>query len=91
VCIDKELDIVFEYTAPGTPQQNGIMERAFAIMLGKTRAIMNGAGFDEKNVIYSGRKLLIQLPILKILQLGRVIHGLCTTHHIQSIYKYLDN
>ena len=47
-CIDKELGIVFEYTAPGTPQQNGVVERAFATMLGKTRAIMNGAGFDEK-------------------------------------------
>jgi len=48
-CINKELGIVFEYTAPGTPQQNGVMERAcFATMLGKTRAIMNGAGFDEK-------------------------------------------
>jgi len=34
-CIDRELDIVFEYTAPGTPQQNGIVERAFATMLGK--------------------------------------------------------
>ena len=33
---------------PGTPQQNGVVERAFATMLGKTRAIMNGAGFDEK-------------------------------------------
>jgi len=39
------------------------VERAFATMFGKTRVIMNGAGFDEKNVIYSGRKLLIQLPI----------------------------
>ena len=47
-CIEKELGIVFEYTAPGTPQQNGVIERAFATMLGKTRAIMNGAGFDEK-------------------------------------------
>jgi len=47
-CIDKELGIIFEYTAPGTPQQNGVVERAFATMLGKTRAIMNSAGFDEK-------------------------------------------
>jgi len=62
-CIDKELGIVFEYTAPGTPQQNGIVERAFATTLGKTRVIMNGAGFDEKNAIYSGWKQQIQLPI----------------------------
>ena len=39
---------MFEYTAPGTPQQNGVVERAFATMLVKTRAIMNGTGFDEK-------------------------------------------
>jgi len=62
-CIDKELGIVFEYIAPGTPQQNCIVERAFATMLGKTRAIMNGAGLDEKNIIYSGQKQLIQFPI----------------------------
>ena len=44
----KDLGIIFEYTAPGTPQQNGVVERAFVTMMGKTRAIMNGAGFDEK-------------------------------------------
>ena len=47
-CIEKDLGIIFEYTAPGTPQQNGVVDRAFATMLGKTRAIMNDAGFDEK-------------------------------------------
>jgi len=46
--IDKELSIVFEYTASRTPQQNGVVERAYTTMLGKTRAIMNGAGLDEK-------------------------------------------
>ena len=39
VCIDKEVGIVFEYTAPGTPQQNGIVERAFATMLGTDKQI----------------------------------------------------
>ena len=48
LCIEKDLGIVFEYTPPVTPQQNGVVERAFATMLGKTRAIINGAGFDEK-------------------------------------------
>ena len=54
--LKKELGIVFEYTAPGTPQQNGVVERAFATMLGKTRAIMKGAGFDEKKDICFGQK-----------------------------------
>ena len=26
-CIEKDLGIIFEYTAPGTPQQNGVNER----------------------------------------------------------------
>ena len=47
-CIEKDLGIIFEYTTPGTPQQNGVVERAFVTMLGKTRAIMISAVFDEK-------------------------------------------
>ena len=27
-------DITFEYNAPGTPQQNGVVERAFPMLLG---------------------------------------------------------
>ena len=37
-------DIQFEYTAPGTPQQNGKVERAFAMMYGKVRSMMNAVG-----------------------------------------------
>ena len=29
-----ELGIIFEYTAPGTPQQNGVVERAFVTVIG---------------------------------------------------------
>ena len=36
--------IILEYTAPGTPQQNGVVERAFATVMGKARAMMNHAG-----------------------------------------------
>ena len=41
----KELGIIFEYTAPGTPQQNGVVERAFVTLMGRARAMMNHAGF----------------------------------------------
>ena len=34
---------VFEYTAPGTPQQNGKVERKFATLHGKVRSMLNGA------------------------------------------------
>ena len=40
-----ELGIIFEYTAPGTPQQNGVVERAFVTVMGRARAMMNHAGF----------------------------------------------
>ena len=39
------LGIIFEYTAPGTPQQNGVVERAFVTVMGRVRAMMNHAGF----------------------------------------------
>ena len=40
-----ELGIIFEYTAPGTPQQNGVVERAFVTVIGRARAMMNHSGF----------------------------------------------
>ena len=39
------MGIIFEYRAPGTPQQNGVVERAFVTVMGSTRAMMNHAGF----------------------------------------------
>ena len=41
----KELGIIFAYTAPGTPQENGVVERAFVTVMGRARAMMNHAGF----------------------------------------------
>ena len=41
----KDWGIIFEYTAPGTPQQNGVVERAFVTVMGRARAMMNHAGF----------------------------------------------
>ena len=44
--LDKnDLGIIFEYTAPGTPLQNGVVERAFETVMGRARAVMNHAGF----------------------------------------------
>ena len=40
-----DLGIIFEYTAPGTPQHNGVVERAFVTVMGRVRAMMNHAGF----------------------------------------------
>ena len=39
-----ELGIIFEYTAPGTPQQNEVVERAYVTVMERARAMMNHAG-----------------------------------------------
>ena len=36
---------MFEYTATGTPQHNAYVERAFPMIMGRARAMMNFAGF----------------------------------------------
>ena len=47
-CDENEMGIKFEYTAPGTPQQNRVVERAFVTLIGRGRAMMNYAGFTVK-------------------------------------------
>lgn len=42
-CKKRGMGIKFEFTAPGTPQQNGKVERKFATLFGLTRAMLNGA------------------------------------------------
>jgi hypothetical protein len=39
--------IVYEYTSPRTPEQNGKVERGFATVLGRARSMMNSAGLDK--------------------------------------------
>ena len=39
------MGIIFQYTAPGTPKQNGVVERAFVTVMGTARAMINHAGF----------------------------------------------
>jgi hypothetical protein len=46
-CKKEELGINFEFTAPETPQHNGAVNRAFAILFGRARAMMNEAKFPE--------------------------------------------
>ena len=47
-CQAEGLGITFEFTARETPQQNGKVERAFATLYGRMRAMMIGAGFEEE-------------------------------------------
>ena len=47
-CDRQKLGIEFEFTAPNTPQQNGVVERKFATLYGRGRALLNKAGFNRK-------------------------------------------
>jgi transposase InsO family protein len=45
---DMPYEIQFEYTAPYTPQQNGRIERKFATLYGKIRALTTASQLPQK-------------------------------------------
>lgn len=47
LCKNEGLGITFEYTAPGTPQQNGKVERKFATLYGRVRAMKIASGLPK--------------------------------------------
>ena len=40
--------MIFEFTAPGTPQQSSVVERRIPMLMGRARAILIQAGIDSK-------------------------------------------
>ena len=48
VCKEEGLGVIFEYTAPNTPQQNGRVERRFATLYGRVRSMLNAARFSRE-------------------------------------------
>ena len=47
-CLKQGLGVQFEFTAPGNPERNGRVERKFATLFGRVRAMLNGAGFKKE-------------------------------------------
>ena len=47
-CDQNEMGIKFEYTASGTLQQIGVVERVLVTLIGRGRAMMNHAGLKVK-------------------------------------------
>ena len=47
-CDKANLGIIFEFTAPGTPQQNSVAERRIPMLMGRARAMLIQAGIDLK-------------------------------------------
>ena len=48
-CEKQNLGIIFEFTAPGTPQQNAVVERKIPTLMGRSRAMMIDAGFSQQD------------------------------------------
>ena len=48
-CEKQNLGIIFEFTAPGTPQQNSVVERIIPTLMGRSRAMMIEAGFSQQD------------------------------------------
>ena len=47
-CDKQNLGIIFEFTAPGTPQQNSVAERRIPMLMGRAIAMLIQAGLEPK-------------------------------------------
>ena len=48
-CDKQNLGIIFEFTPPGTPQQNSVVERKIPTLMGRSRAVVLMAGFSQQD------------------------------------------
>ena len=48
-CEKQNLGIIFEFTAPSSPQQNSVVERKIPTLMGRSRAMMIEAGFSQQD------------------------------------------
>ena len=48
-CDKQNLGIIFEFSAPGTPQQNSVVKRKIPTLMGRSRAMMLTAGFSQQD------------------------------------------
>ena len=47
-CNKENLGVIFEFTAPGTPQHNSVAKRRILMLMGRARAMLIQAGIDSK-------------------------------------------
>ena len=48
-CDKQNLGVIFEFTTPGTPQQNSVAERKISALMGRVRAMMIQAGLYQQD------------------------------------------
>ena len=49
-CDKQNLGVIFEFTAPGIPQQNSVAERKIPALMGRARAMMIQAGLNQQDI-----------------------------------------
>ena len=47
-CDKQNMGVILEFTAPGTPQQNSVVERKIPTLMGRARAMLIQAGINQK-------------------------------------------
>ena len=47
-CNKENLGVIFEFTAPGRPQQNSVVKRRIPTLMGRARAVLIQADIDLK-------------------------------------------
>ena len=48
---EQNLGVIFEFTAPGTPQQNSVVERKIPTLMGRVRSMLIQAGINQKEKV----------------------------------------
>ena len=90
-CERLNLGIEFEFTAPNTPQQKGIVERIFATLYGRGRALLNKAGFNLKPRETKCPHELFFGDVLKWARYLRIFGEVGVVKSATSIQSTLDN
>ena len=68
--IENRMNVIFEYTAVNTPQQNGRIERKFATIYGQVGAMLTAAGIEgelRKNLWAEAGNTAIKLMNIQVL------------------------
>jgi hypothetical protein len=95
---DMPYEIQFEYTAPYTPQQNGCIERKFATLYGKIRALTTASQLPQKlrNDLWPHAALLVTSLENTIVDQGvflkeQILTGLRISETLEKLASSIPN
>ena len=58
-CDKQNLGVILEFTAPGAPQQNSVVEWKIPTLMGRARAMLIQAGINDKEKGFPQQQILI--------------------------------